>query len=163
MPIAVELSKDADMWTITASDIDRFNTRYDVYLLDKANGNVVNLREAKSYTFTSDVKGQLVKDRFVVSFSKPEVDDPEDQGDETTAVETVEAQSEIAINAIGNAEVAVAAKGDADVTVYNLAGVPVKTAKVKGGNGVVAVGSKGLYVVKVATEIGVASKKLLVK
>ena len=163
MPIAVELSKDADMWTITASDIDRFNTRYDVYLLDKANGNVVNLREAKSYTFTSDVKGQLVKDRFVVSFSKPEVDNPDDPGDETTAVETVEAQSEIAINAIGNAEVAVAAKGDADVTVYNLAGVPVKTAKVKGGNGVVAVGSKGLYVVKVATESGVASKKLLVK
>ncbi len=54
-------------YTITASNIESFDASTPIFLEDIATGQVINLREVSSYTFTA---GEGTAERFVVHFTE---------------------------------------------------------------------------------------------
>jgi hypothetical protein len=139
----------AGEYTITASNIESFEASTPIFLEDLVTGQIVNLREINTYTFTAD---EGTAERFVVHFTEVQgIDDP--SNGEVKGIYAIDHNIYVDFNAV---------KGE--ISIYNILGREISHSAAKNGLNVVPViQGNSVYIVKVISDNVAVTKKVFVK
>jgi hypothetical protein len=139
----------AGEYTINASNIESFDVNTPIFLEDLLTGQVVNLRQTGSYTFTS---GEGTAERFLVHFSAVQgIDDP--SGNEITAIYSNNSQVYVDFNGTRG-----------EISIFNILGQEISKTTAQNGLNMVSVPQgNAVYIVKVISDNSTVTKKVFVK
>jgi hypothetical protein len=146
------IPKDGGDCELTVDGLEVFIPELPVYLEDKKTQYFQNLREYPDYSFHSEMVDEI--DRFVIHFSNPMGLD--DLANPLNEVNIWSWQNTVIVNTPGGFS--------GELSIYNMLGKHVVSSVLQEGrNEVEITGSEGFFIVKVATEKGIKSKKVLIK
>jgi hypothetical protein len=136
-------------YTITASNIESFNTSTPIFLEDIVTGQVINLREVNTYAFTAE---EGTAERFVVHFTQVQgIYDP--SNGEVKGIYAVDHNIFVDFKAV---------KGE--ISIYNILGREITSSAAKNGLNVIPVSQgNAVYIVKVISDNVAVTKKVFVK
>jgi hypothetical protein len=136
-------------YTITASNIESFDSYTEIYLEDLLTGQSINLREVSSYTFSSD---EGTSERFVVHFTSHQ-----GIGDKPVSDLTSIYAVDMTVYVNFSAE-------NGDIAIYNILGQEIsRTGAVNGLNKISVPQGNAVYIVKVISDNTTVTKKVFVK
>lgn len=140
---------EAGEYTITASNIESFDASTPLFLEDIETGQLINLREVSSYTFTA---GEGTAERFVVHFTDVQgIGDP--SNGEVSGIYAADHNIYVNFNAV---------KGQ--ITIYNILGKEISRSAAKNGLNIISVPQgNAVYIVKVISDNTTVTKKVFVK
>jgi len=140
---------EAGDYTITASNIESFDVTTPLFLEDLETGQVINLRELSSYTFTA---GEGTAERFVVHFTEVQgISDP--TNGEVNGIYAVDHNIYVDFNAV---------KGE--ISIFNILGKEISRSAAKNGLNMISVPQgNAVYIVKVISDNAAVTKKVFVK
>jgi hypothetical protein len=136
-------------YTINASNIESFDANTPIYLEDLVTGQIVNLRETGSYTFSAE---EGTAERFLVHFSEVQgIGDPGSQV--VNGIYAVD--REVYVNFNGNS---------GEIAVYDILGQEISRISASNGLNIVPVAQgNAVYIVKVISDNTTVTKKVFVK
>ncbi len=146
------IPKDGGSCTLTVDGLESFIPELPVYLEDIKTQHFQNLREYAEYSFDSEILDEI--NRFVIHFANPMGLD-----DLTNPL------NDVNIWTWHNTVIVNTPDGfDGELSIYDMLGKQVVSSVVREGrNELEITGSEGFFIVKVATEAGIKSKKILIK
>jgi hypothetical protein len=146
------IPKDEGAYELSVNDLQGFIPELPVYLEDKKTQHFQNLRESPDYSFDSEISDEI--DRFVIHFANPMGLD--DLPGLLNDINIWSWQNTVIVNT------PVGFSGE--LNIYDMLGKLVVSSVLREGrNEVKMTGSQGFFIVKVATEEGVKSEKVLIK
>jgi hypothetical protein len=136
-------------FTITASNIESFEASTPLFLEDIITGQVINLREVNSYTFSAD---EGTAERFIVHFTEMQgIDDP--SNGEVNSIYAADHKVYVNFNALRG-----------EISIYNILGKEISRSDAKNGLNIISVPQgNAVYIVKVITDNAAVTKKVFVK
>lgn len=162
--IGFSLPSNVKYGTIRATNVEEFMSDVDVYLVDKVNNEVVDLREVDEYQF-EDIPGVCIDDRFSISLKSLNVSEEEQEDEIATGVFVAGVDEKLGVSCVGDGNVRIALSEDANdgayAVVYDVYGrVLARRALVRGVNNI-RVNGRGVFVVEAVA--GGVSKKVKVR
>lgn len=162
--IGFSLPSNVKYGTIRATNVEEFMSDVDVYLVDKVNNEVVDLREVDEYQF-EDIPGVCIDDRFSISLKSLNVSEDEQEDEIVTGVFVAGVDEKLGVSCVGDGNVRIALSEDANdgayAVVYDVYGrVLARRALVRGVNNI-RVNGRGVFVVEAVA--GGVSKKVKVR
>lgn len=146
VPFNLEVGAD-ETYTITAEGMDSFNANTTIHLEDLMTGEMTNLKEVNTYSFSATTMDD--PERFVLHFG-------------TLGVDELSAQNIKVYAFSGKIHIQMPANTDGVAYVYNVMGQQVLT-EVVNGNTQLSVESGSNYIVKVVSSNSVKTEKVFVK
>jgi hypothetical protein len=136
-------------YTINASNIESFDASAPLYLEDLVTGQIVNLRETSSYTFTAE---EGTAERFLVHFSEVQgIGDP--ASNVVNGIYAVDDKVIVNFNGVSG-----------EIAVYNILGQEITRSVASNGLNIVPVSQgNAIYIVKVISDNTTVTKKVFVK
>jgi hypothetical protein len=136
-------------YTITASNLESFDASTPLFLEDIETGQLINLREVSSYTFTA---GEGTAERFVVHFTDVQgIGDP--SNGEVNGIYAADHNIYVNFNAV---------KGQ--ISIYNILGKEISSSAARNGLNIISVPQgNAVYIVKVISDNAAVTKKVFVK
>jgi hypothetical protein len=146
------IPNDEGTCKLTVVGLQSFIPELPVYLEDKKTQHFQNLREYAEYTFDSEKSDEI--DRFVIHFANP------------MGIEDIPGQlNDVNIWSWQNTVIVNTPDGfSGELSIYDILGKHILTSVLQEGrNELEIAGPEGFYIIKVATEVGVIAKKVLIK